>query len=70
MRVVVSGSISEELMLGIKDFAEDVGATVAHVDKGDSTAIITVSGDIESGLVHLLGAMSKVMRTFGTMEGV
>lgn len=52
-------------MLGIKDFAEDVEATVAHVDKEDSPAVITASGDIESGLVDLLGALSKVMRIFG-----
>lgn len=65
MGVVVSGSIWEDLMLGIKDFAEDVGAPVAHVDKDASPTIITVSGDIGSGIADLLGTLSKVMRKFG-----
>lgn len=65
LRVIVSGSISEDLMLGVKNFAEDVEAAVAHVDKDESPAVITVTGDIDSGLAHLLGALSKVMRTFG-----
>lgn len=52
-------------MLGIKDFAEDVGAPVAHVDKDASPTIITVSGDIGSGIADLLGTLSKVMRKFG-----
>lgn len=57
-------------MLGIKDFAKDVESTVAHVDKDASPASITVSGDVESGLAHLLGSLSKVMRTFGIVEGI
>lgn len=69
VEVVVSGSISEGLMLGVKNFAEDVGAAVVHVDKDASPAVITVSGGIESGLAHLLGSLSEVMRTFGIAEG-
>ncbi len=70
MKVVVSGSISEELMLGVKDFAEDVEAILEHVDNGASPAVVTVYGDIESGFVRLLGALSKIMRTVGIAEEV
>lgn len=41
-------------MLGVKDFAEDVEATLEHVDNGASPAVVTVSGDTESGFVHFL----------------
>lgn len=65
MRIIVSGPISEQLMSGVEAFAADTEATVAHVDEDARTTIVTVTGDLESGLAHLLGALSKVMRTFG-----
>ena len=65
MRITVSGAIDEGLIRGIKDFAEDVEASLTHVDKDLDSFIVTVSGDKESMLAELLGELSKVMRVFG-----
>lgn len=65
MRIVVSGELPENLMVSVKNFAEDVGASMSHVDKDATPANITVVGEADSGLGELLGEMSKVMRMFG-----
>jgi hypothetical protein len=68
MRIVVSGELPENLMIGVKHFAEDVGASVRHVDKDATPAYITVAGEGDSGFAGLLGEMSKIMRMFGVAK--
>ena len=70
MKVIVGGTIPEDLMRGVKDFADDVEDSVEHVDPDSHPAVVTVIGDLDSGLAHLLKALSKVMRTFGIGKGV
>ena len=65
MRIIVSGELPENSMTSVKNFAEDVGASISYVDKDATPANITVVGEADSGLAELLGEMSKVMRMFG-----
>jgi hypothetical protein len=68
MRIIVSGALLENLMLGIKNFASDVEADIAYVDKESTPAIITIVGEQDSGLAELLGELSKLMRMFGVAK--
>lgn len=65
MKIIVSGALPNNIMQGIKNFAEDTEAVVSYVDEGAAPAIVTVSGGTDSGLAELLGELSKVMRMFG-----
>lgn len=43
MKLTVSGTISDSLLRGINNFAEDMGADVTHVDRHQEPFVVTVS---------------------------
>lgn len=68
MRIIVSGALPANPMPSIKNFAEDVGDSVACVDKGATPAVVTVMAGEDSGLAELLGYVSKTMRALGVAK--